>query len=550
MRIAITGCGVVSAIGEGVKETEVSLRNERCGIGLAVFPGIGEQMVGKVNVDNEMLAKGLGIEGEMPRSVLLGIKAAREALSMARVEDVSGMGFVNGTTVGGMDLTERHYDQIDKYKSLHLAETCSELIAKNTGVGGKTVTISTACSSALNSIITASEMIRAGRVSRVMAGGTECLTMFHQLGFMSLGIVDKERCRPFDAGRNGLNLGEGAAYIVIETEESAKERKAEILGYVAGYGNACDAYHQTATSENGEGACMAMLKALRMAGVETENIDYINAHGTSTLDNDRSESVAIKRVFGEKPPMVSSTKGFTGHTTSASGAIETVISLVAMRNGFVPGNMNWGKSEEEMIEPVAHTMTRSVERVMCNSFGFGGNDSSVIITMYPGRELEPIRETAVKEVVCVEKKEGDDCGKWIKPIEARRMTMQMRLVTVAACEALEKAGLEKPDAIITTTSLGMISNSMRILDGIENGEEVKPSLFMLSTHNSISSMLAIRFGCHGYNCTYCSSGDAVEDAERLISEGEARYVMLVEYEENEKIWQYRAKTKVKIITGQ
>lgn len=554
MRIAITGMGIISAIGDNVGESVAALRDERGGIMRVSYPIIGGQMVGRVNIDNYSLSEELEISGEIPRSVLLGVKAAREALAMSGCES-EDMLLVNGTTVGGMDLTEEHYPQLregnERYREMHLAGRCSQLIAEYTGLRMKAVTISTACSSALNSIITAGNMILSGREKRVLAGGTECLTLFHQMGFNSLGIVDRVQCRPFDADRGGLNLGEGAAYLVLESEKDAMERGAEIIGYVAGYGNACDAYHQTATSPEGEGAYMAMEKALDMAGMSSDGIEYVNAHGTATLDNDSSESRAIERLFGVKRPMVSSTKGFTGHTTSASGAIETVISLIAMREGFLPANLHWKRCGDGMIVPIRHTVRKKLERAMCNSFGFGGNDSSLILTAHPCGGLKEIGKVDKQEICCVEKREGDDYDRWLKPLEARRMTGQMRLVTAAACEALEKAGIEKPDAIITTTALGMIINSMKLETAISEEEEVKPTLFMLSTHNSISSMLAIRFGCHGYNSTFCpedgDAHDAIEEGERLIDSGEARYVMVVEYEENEEIWNYPAKAIVKII---
>ena len=162
-------------------------------------------------------------------------------------------------------------------------------------------------------------------------------------------ILDHQRCRPFDATRAGLNLGEGAAYIVLESEEMASKRGVKPHVYLTGYGNACDAFHQTASSEDGEGAYLAMKEALVMAHVSPKEIQYVNAHGTGTPNNDQSESVSLQRLFGAHMPLVSSTKSFTGHTTSASGSIEAVICILAIQHHFVPTNLGWEHQMEKGI---------------------------------------------------------------------------------------------------------------------------------------------------------------------------------------------------------
>ena len=215
----------------------------------------------------------------------------------------------------------------------------------------------------------------------MVAGGTESLSVFHLNGFNSLMILDHETCRPFDATRAGLNLGEGAAYVVMETEESATRRAIKPHAYLSGYGNACDAFHQTASSDNGEGAYLAMTEALKMAGLKPEQIQYVNAHGTGTPNNDMSESVALKRVFGSQLPLISSTKSFTGHTTSASGSIESVICILALQNQFVPGNLGWRKAMDGGIIPTMGKDCYNLQHVICNSFGFGGNDTSLIFSL-------------------------------------------------------------------------------------------------------------------------------------------------------------------------
>ena len=242
-------------------------------------------------------------------------------------------------------------------------------------------TISTACSSAANAIGQAAAMIRLGDADIVVAGGSECITKFHLNGFNSLMILDHDQCRPFDARRAGLNLGEGAAFLVLESGESARRRGVKAMALLSGYGNACDAFHQTASSPDGEGAFLSMTKALADAGLKPSDIDYINAHGTGTPNNDVSESQAMRRVFGASLAPVSSTKSLTGHTTSASGAIEAVICLMALKHGFIPANYAFESAMEDCVVPVSKVIEGAgLKHVLCNSFGFGGNDSSLIIS--------------------------------------------------------------------------------------------------------------------------------------------------------------------------
>ena len=193
-------------------------------------------------------------------------------------------------------------------------------------------------------------------------------------------ILDNRNCRPFDASRNGLNLGEGAAFLVLESAESAQRRGVKAQAILSGYGNACDAFHQTASSDEGEGAYRAMQEALQQAGLQPADIDYINAHGTGTSNNDLSESRAMRRLFGDNMPPVSSTKPFTGHTTSASGSIEAVFCILALQHGFIPVNLNWSQQMEDGITPVHQPLRKELRHVLCNAFGFGGNDSSMLFT--------------------------------------------------------------------------------------------------------------------------------------------------------------------------
>lgn len=394
--VVITGAGIVSAIGLDKSETLASLRVCRSGLAPVRYLDTThrEFPVGEVKLSDDEMKIRLGIAADAPvvRTSLLGMMALREALADAALSpaDLPEMAFVSGTTVGGMDKSEQFYldflagDTHKEYIALHDCGASTEAIADHVGRFGFVTTPSTACSSAANAIILGAELIRSGEFERVVVGGSECLSKFHLNGFNTLMILDRELCRPFDLDRAGLNLGEGAAYLVLESEASARRRKAVLKAVLAGYCNACDAFHQTASSADGDGAYFAMRGALAMAGVTPEAVDYINAHGTGTPNNDASEFRAMQRLFGAAVPPVSSTKGFTGHTTSASGSIEAVICLLALQEQFLPISLNWSRPMEEGLIPVVDmTPRRPLRRVLCNAFGFGGNDSSLLFVGGP-----------------------------------------------------------------------------------------------------------------------------------------------------------------------
>ena len=351
--IYITGAGVASAIGIGKAETLAALQNGQSGIRAIRYLKSSHQdlPVGEVQLSNDELAErlGLGDSRRYTRTALIGKLALMEALQEAGLdsEALDEVHFISGTTVGGMDRREQIYAQEPGCGreiaeiATHNCASCTEMIAEGLGDFASMATLSTACSSATNAIITGANMLRCGLAEIVVVGGAECLSLFHLNGFNALMILDHQPCRPFDRDRAGLNLGEGAAYLVMETAASAQRRGLTPKFVLSGYANTCDAFHQTASSPEGEGAFLAMRAALATAGLKPEDIQYINAHGTGTPNNDESEGKAILRVFGEHYPPVSSTKSFTGHTTSASGSIEAVFCLLALEHQFLPKNINW-----------------------------------------------------------------------------------------------------------------------------------------------------------------------------------------------------------------
>lgn len=562
MNIAITGEGIVSAIGLNKDEVLKSLRERRTGIApMHYLQSVHDNLpVGEVKLSNTQMKEMLGLPGdkEKSRTTLMGIMAVRQAVKEARLQHLARplrVVLISGTTVGGMDITENHFANMMKgedaeYLKQHDCGSCTDEIAADGQLFNDAVTISTACSSAANAMVLGANMIKAGEADIVVAGGTEALSRFHLNGFNSLMILDKELCRPFDETRAGLNLGEGAAYVVMESDALARERGAQIHAYLTGYGNRCDAFHQTASSENGEGATLAMQEALDMAGIKPTDIQYVNAHGTGTPDNDKSESAALRRIFGDSMPPVSSTKGFTGHTTSASGAIETVICMLSMRAHFIPANQNWSNQMSDGIRPTMGEETATLENVLCNSFGFGGNDTSLVLSMKPrykdGSEGIEYPATGKPKVLSrVEISSTDELkaiNKFLKPMETRRMGKLMKGALLSSLEALELAGVECPDAIITGTGFGCLENSERLLQQIEQEKEatISPTFFMQSTHNTISSAIAIKTKCHGYNMTYTQGADslkwAVRDAELLLRSGRYKTVLVGCHDESAPIF--------------
>lgn len=562
MNIAITASGIVSAIGLNTTEVLRSLREGRSGIGRMRFlqSDHTELPIAEVPLSNDEMKQRLALttDTDVSRTVLLGLLALRQAIDEAHITKAllpRRIVFINGTTVGGMDVTERHYDNIVRGTDLDLLRrhdcgSCTAEMADFIGLFSDFTTISTACSSAANAMVLAANLLRSGQADIVVAGGTEALSRFHLNGFNSLMILDHDRCRPFDATRAGLNLGEGAAYVVMESEESAKRRGVAIQAYLTGYGNRCDAFHQTASSPDGEGATQVMKEALAMARLRPADVDYINAHGTGTPDNDRSESAALQRVFGNDMPPVSSTKGFTGHTTSASGSIEAVVCLLAMREGFIPMNLGWHEAMPDGIRPTMGIAQSNLRHVLCNSFGFGGNDTSLILSTaaYDSDDSTWNTTDNVKVISRVEISDTDDLAairQYVKPMEARRMGKLMKAALLSSLRALEEAGVECPDAIVTGTRFGCLENSERLLEQLRTDGEAatSPTYFMQSTHNTISSAIAIKLGCHGYNMTYTQGTDslawALRDARLLLASGRCHSVLVGCHDESSPIFSQR-----------
>ena len=319
MGIVVTGVGIVSALGIGVDGNLAAICKGESGISASpkLLKTANRLPVGELRFSNEELHDLLEIphSEHLSRTALLGILAVREAMKCVDIDFSKRVGLVSSTSVGGMDLTEHFFvkfmedDTAGRLRDvrMHDCAASTEAIARHCNINGYKTTISTACSSAANAVIAGAKLLKHNIVDYVVVGGADALSAFTLNGFKSLMILDESPCRPFDATRAGLNLGEGAGYLLLQREEDVKAYYCRL----AGYANRNDAYHQTASSAEGNGAYLAMSEALQMANVAPCDVAYVNAHGTGTGNNDASESAAFVRLFGGKMPPFSSTKAFT-----------------------------------------------------------------------------------------------------------------------------------------------------------------------------------------------------------------------------------------------
>ena len=397
-RVAVTGLGIISAIGESVPEFKEGLFNGKCGIGpISLFDTKGFMTQSAAQVKNrnlKALSGSLDIR-RISRCDLLGLIAAREALSDSGLDfdncDRNDIGVVLGGGAGGMLSWEKYRRALWSKKarprpSLLLSSascTLTDLIASRYRLTGSRATIVTACSSSATSIGFASDLIRSGAHEIVITGGSESLSEVTFAGFNALRVVDPEYCRPFDKNRRGLSLGEGAAILVLEDYEKAKKRGATIYAEVLGYATNSDAFHMTSPDPEAMGMSRVMVKALERARVAANQVDYINAHGTATRANDQLETKAIKKVFGEKNAgdlAISSTKSMVGHCLGAGGAIEAVATILALREQVAPPTIHLDEPDPDCdLDYVPlQARPRKIRIALSNSFAFGGNNTSLV----------------------------------------------------------------------------------------------------------------------------------------------------------------------------
>ena len=394
-RIFVAGVGVISAIGKNVAECLDSLENSRAGMGDMIYlDSVHKQQipVAEVRMSNDELARLSGLSKTKSRTALLSAIAAKEALNNSGIENIETLrtGFISANSVGGMDKTEKFFadfysdNQKGRLRDVvhHECGSISELVADQLGIKDYITTISTACSSSANAIFFGARLIKNNILDVVVAGGADALTKFTLNGFNTLMILDEQFCQPFDENRRGLNLGEGAGYLVLASEKVAASLQKKPAVMLSGFCNANDAYHQTASSPDGTGSYLAMQGALKKSGLQAADIDYINLHGTGTQNNDIAEGTAIMRLFDPNFPKMSSTKSFTGHTLGGSGGIEAVFSILAVEHGIIYPSLRLQTPMKELpfVPETKLTKNVKIKNVLSNSFGFGGNCTSLIFS--------------------------------------------------------------------------------------------------------------------------------------------------------------------------
>lgn len=391
-RIVVTGIGIISPLGNSLEQNRDGLIHGKCGLStLELFATKYAALLpfGEIKISNAELKKLLQVSAKgVTRTTLLAHYALQQAITHSGITNEqlqsADTALINGNTIGGMCLSD------ELYQDANFAEVGSEYISSyNLGsiniylqdtyrIGGVINTFNTACSSGANAISYGARLIKHGFAKRALVGGTDSLAKFTINGFNSLGILSSNECRPFDATRSGLNLGEGAAFLVLEKEEDAIHKP--IFGVLSGWSNTCDAFHGSSLSDHGEGPYLAMKLALQQAQLRPEQIGFINAHGTATENNDEKESIAMKRLF-DMVPAFASTKSNIGHTLGAAGAVEAVFCLLNLIHQEVYPSLHFEKPIATTgLVPVTEYQKMNLEHVMSNSFGFGGNCSSLIFS--------------------------------------------------------------------------------------------------------------------------------------------------------------------------
>lgn len=540
--------GVVCPLGCGLKETLDALTKANCGLGaIRLFPVLVKQKlpVGAVDLKND--------DSGLPRTHRLARLATDQALADS---DRAPDAIVLGSTTGGILATESLFEEKDgdpEHYRWHALGSVGEDLAACCGCTGPVITVSTACSSGAVAIKLAMEMLRCGLARRVLAGGADSLCRLTYFGFNSLQLIDPAGAHPLDRERRGMSVGEGAAMLLLTTEQAQTHRL-----QLSGAGLSCDAHHATTPHPEGEGALAAMRAALADAGISAADIDYINLHGTGTPDNDLSEARAVRTLYPTDRPPVSSTKGATGHTLAAAGAIEAVISGLCIEQGMVAANVGFETLDPALnITPVTEPAPKAVATVMSNSFGFGGNNAAVIV----GRsQRSDIQEDAgdVPGMTIVGKaclsgaghteetyrafSSGGGCrglldngplSEGLPPRLIRRLKRlpQMALsMAVRTCDGVPRE--QMPAMVSMGTAWGALSETHDFLERlIETGQQYpSPTDFIGSVHNAPAGQIAMLLGAKGANVTTsggdCSFEQALRSAD-LLTRDSADAILVV-----------------------
>ena len=528
--VYIKGAGIISALGSGLGATEQTLRDNRSAIRpLTLFPLVHApplptgQVSGDFSGEDELSL--------LPRTHRLALVAARQALAGSD-SHCPPEAIILGTTTGGILTTEQllkenaQQQKLYQYHGLHTVASC---LASEYHCTGPALVVSTACSSGVVAIALALRMLRSGMYKTVLAGGVDSLSRLTYFGFYALQLVDRAGCKPLDQNRQGMAVAEGAGMLLLTTEKP-KNCLAEILGA----GLSCDAYHPAAPHPNGQGAFMAMHNALADAGISPDAINYINLHGTGTPDNDLAEAKAVRRLFVGVPPL-SSIKGASGHSLAAAGAIEAIVSAIAVAKDLMPANTGLKQVDPLLgVVPLTEPAETPVQAVLTNSFGFGGNNGSLVIGkpgFFPRAAAQAqATELAVHGYSCLSGAgdtlatisginsgssvagiaDLDTISQNLPPRLIRRLKRLPRMTLSLAIRAHEDSdqAAQKPSSIFMGTGWGALSETYDFLTRLSESEEAFPSPtdFVGSVHNGPASQVAIMFGATGPNITV-SGGD-------------------------------------------
>ncbi|MGB3222330.1 MAG: beta-ketoacyl-[acyl-carrier-protein] synthase family protein, partial [Desulforhopalus sp.] len=522
--VYIRGTGIISSMGSGLSATEQTLRENRSAIKpLELFSLVQNSPlpVGQVSSLDE--------SSPLPRTHLLALIAARQAIEgCSKPPDA----VILGTTTGGILTTEELLKSNEQNKNLyrhHGLNTVADVIAEELNCSGPALVISTACSSSSVAIAMALKMLRNGQAKTILAGAVDSLSRLTYFGFNSLQLVDPTGCKPLDQNRQGMAVAEGAAMLLLTTEKP-ENPGAELLGA----GLSCDAYHAAAPHPEGQGAFTAMQKALADAGLGPDDISYINLHGTGTPDNDLAESKALRRLFPALPPL-SSIKGASGHSLAAAGAIEAVVSTFALASGLMPANTGLQNVDPVLgLMPLVDPLEHPVKAVLSNSFGFGGNNGSLVFGQSdifpkpvfhqrsPGLAIHGYScmtgagdlVSTISQIITgssvAKKAELETISKSLPPRLIRRLKRLPRMTLSLATEAFQSSsfGDRKPGAVFMGTGWGALSETHDFLTRLTESKEQFPSPtdFVGSVHNGPASQVAILYGATGPNIT-TSGGD-------------------------------------------
>lgn len=465
------------------------------------------------------------------------LAALREALSNADLSsaDPERMGVYFGTSIGGIFETEQaiknNLAENDIFKNLrqlafYECSTLAEIVAKRTGARGECATFSTACSSSGLAIAAACEAIEEGVIDTAIVCGADSLSRMTVNGFGSLLLLSKGACAPFDKFRDGINLGEAAGVLILMSADFAEKSGNKILAKISGHACTADAHHPTAPHPDGDGAARAMGDALKSAGLNASEIDYINAHGTGTRGNDSAEAEAIKKIFGKNPPAFSSVKNTFAHTLGASGIVNAAMCVQALLHGKIPPNKGFENFDDSInLRPYCQTENVDLQNVISISLGFGGNNAAIVFSKNADKfECVGKKDLFIfgASAICATPEEKGLCDisrllPNLPPLKKRKFAKLQQMALHTAQQALKSLSIKvAPEKIGVCfgTGMGMCAETARFIENtiIKSEAEPLPTAFTNSVHNAMSSAIAVQKNFKALNSAVTAKEVSFESA--------------------------------------